>query len=85
GLDGAEAKEVLAGGDYAEDVRADEADAQTLGISGVPFFVVDRTYGVSGAQSPEVILQVLERAWADDNPLNVVDGGESCADGSCAV
>ncbi|MGI8575972.1 MAG: DsbA family oxidoreductase, partial [Egibacteraceae bacterium] len=40
GLDGAEAKEVLAGEEYAEDVRAEEADAQTLGISGASFFVV---------------------------------------------
>ena len=63
GLDGA--AEVLEADAYADAVRADEAEASALGISGVPFFVVDRKYGVSGAQPPEALLQVLDRAWSD--------------------
>jgi predicted DsbA family dithiol-disulfide isomerase len=65
GLDADEVRSVLEDQRYAGAVRADEADAASLGISGVPFFVVDRTYGVNGAQSADALLQVLERAWAE--------------------
>jgi predicted DsbA family dithiol-disulfide isomerase len=48
---------------YAEDVRADEVLAARIGISGVPYFVLDRRYGVSGAQPSELLLQALDKAW----------------------
>jgi predicted DsbA family dithiol-disulfide isomerase len=65
GVDADEARDVLATDRFAEDVREDELLASQLGIQGVPFFVLDRRYGVSGAQPPEVLVQALERAWAD--------------------
>jgi len=65
GLDRDEALAVLAGDDYARDVDADEAMARSLGVTGVPFFVFDRRYAVSGAQPPGVLAQALERAWAE--------------------
>ncbi len=68
GLDGAEVGAVLAGDDYADDVRADLALARGFGITGVPFFVVDRTYGVSGAQEAATLTDVLQRAWTDAHP-----------------
>ena len=64
GLDAAEATDVLASDAYADAVRADEATAGRLGISGVPFFVLDGRYGVSGAQPPDAILAALRQAWA---------------------
>lgn len=88
GLDPDEASGVLAGDAYAEEVRADERQAAAFGISGVPFFVIDRRYGVSGAQPSAVILQALERAWAERTPIAVVGSAapdDGCADGSCAV
>lgn len=86
GLDKDEAARVLAGDDYAEAVRRDEALARSLGATGVPFFVLDRTFGVSGAQPAEVLLGALEQAWAAGNPLQVLGAsGESCADGACEV
>jgi len=39
--------------------------AHSLGVTGVPFFVIDRRYGISGAQPAETIVQVLERVWAE--------------------
>jgi predicted DsbA family dithiol-disulfide isomerase len=45
-------------------VDTDEAMARALGATGVPLFVIDRRYGISGAQSPETIVQVLDQAWA---------------------
>lgn len=62
GLDPAEAEEVLQSDAYAAEVRADEQEAGALGIRGVPFFVFDRKYGVSGAQGSETFLQVLKKA-----------------------
>ena len=65
GLPAAEVDEVLAGDRYADAVRADERHAQALGATAVPFFVVDETYGIAGAQPPEVFTNVLERAWSE--------------------
>jgi predicted DsbA family dithiol-disulfide isomerase len=65
GLDADAARAALTGDAYADAVRADEALAQRFGIRGVPYFVLGRRYGVSGAQPPELLLQALERAWAD--------------------
>jgi predicted DsbA family dithiol-disulfide isomerase len=50
---------------HGDAVREDELLAAQLGIQGVPFFVLDRRYGVSGAQPAEVLLEALERAWSD--------------------
>jgi predicted DsbA family dithiol-disulfide isomerase len=65
GLPRDEVERVLAGDDYADAVRADQEAARALGISGVPFFVLDRRYGVSGAQPAEHLLAALEQAWAE--------------------
>jgi predicted DsbA family dithiol-disulfide isomerase len=65
GLNEAEVRAVLDDPDaYAEEVRADERLAAELGARGVPFFVLNRQYGVSGAQSAESYTQALEQAWA---------------------
>jgi predicted DsbA family dithiol-disulfide isomerase len=53
----------LDGNGYADAVRADEELAARIGIQGVPYFVLDRRYGVSGAQPSELLLQALEKAW----------------------
>src|SRR5258708_20643148 len=68
GRDPAEPDKVLGSDTYAAEVRAEEQEARELGINGVPFFVVDRRYGVSGAQPAAVLLQVLDRAWAETHP-----------------
>ncbi|HEY8478774.1 MAG TPA: DsbA family oxidoreductase [Spirillospora sp.] len=86
GLDADAARETLASGKFAEEVEADQREAQSLGANGVPFFVVDRRYGVSGAQPPEAFIEVLNRAWTDAHPVLTSVGDDAvCADGSCAV
>jgi predicted DsbA family dithiol-disulfide isomerase len=87
GLEEKEVKEVLATDAYSKEVRRDEMQAQKMGIGGVPFFVLNNKYGVSGAQSPETFLEVLEESWKDfeatQEPL-IITKGESCsADGEC--
>ncbi|MDW4908070.1 DsbA family oxidoreductase [Streptomyces sp. ADMS] len=92
GLDADDARGVLADPDaYADAVRADEREAAELGAGGVPFFVLDRKYGVSGAQPAEVFAQALTQAWGErPAPLKVVqaEGSESaevCGPDGCAV
>jgi predicted DsbA family dithiol-disulfide isomerase len=63
GLDADEARAALQSDAYAEAVREDEMLAQRIGIQGVPFFVLGRRFGVSGAQPAELMLEALERSW----------------------
>ncbi len=68
GLDPSRVDAVLAGDEYGDAVRADVDQARAFGATGVPFFVVDRRYAVSGAQPSEVFTQLLEQAWAESHP-----------------
>ena len=70
GLPPGEVAEVLAGDDFAAAVRDDEHRARLLGVSGVPFFAIDERYGVSGAQSAELLLEALTAAWAERAPVS---------------
>jgi len=86
GLDRDEAAGVLDSDAFDAEVRADIALAQAFGATGVPFFVFDRKYAVSGAQETALFSEVLDTAWADAQPLTVVGGsGVACDDDSCAV
>ncbi|MFF9014295.1 DsbA family oxidoreductase [Streptomyces sp. NPDC014870] len=91
GLDEAEVKAVLADESaYADAVRAEEREAAELGANGVPFFVLDRRYGVSGGQPAEVFTQALEQAW-QGRVLQPIGGAADTAapacdaDGTCEV
>jgi predicted DsbA family dithiol-disulfide isomerase len=86
GLDAARVDEVLASDEYATDVQADIGQAQAFGAGGVPFFVVDGRYGVSGAQPAEAFGEVLRRAWAEREPnLQMVGGADACGSDGCDV
>ncbi|MDE3132513.1 MAG: DsbA family oxidoreductase [Acidobacteriota bacterium] len=84
GLEGAEVRATLAADDFAREVRDDERTAQALGISGVPMFVVDRAYGMSGAQPAEQLTALLEHAraasGADGDAADGPDGDGSGAE-----
>lgn len=62
GLDAAEAQEILAGDQFAGEVQEDIAQAQEMGVKGVPFFVIDGKYGISGAQPQPLFNQTIEKA-----------------------
>jgi predicted DsbA family dithiol-disulfide isomerase len=85
GLPADEVADLLAGDAYAEDVREDEATARSLGISAVPFFVVDREIGAAGAQPPATLLALLRRGWESRarTPVAVTAAGESCGVDGC--
>ena len=86
GLDETKTREVLLSKVYSEDVKEDELRAKAIGVRGVPFFVFNDKYAVSGAQSPEAFLQVLEQSWEEfekEKPLITLTG-ESCSiNGNC--
>jgi predicted DsbA family dithiol-disulfide isomerase len=81
-----EARRVVEGDDFGREVREDEARAMEIGVTGVPFFVFDGRLGVSGAQPPETLLHVLERAWSEANPVVIIGATDAACEGdSCEV
>jgi predicted DsbA family dithiol-disulfide isomerase len=65
GLDADEALAAIVSKSYEPQVRAEQREARSMGATGVPFFVIDRRYAVSGAQPVEVLLKALEAAWSE--------------------
>lgn len=87
GLSAEQVREALAEDRWETAVKQDLATAQALGVSGVPFFVLERKYGISGAQPVEVFAQALEQSWAESQPLQMVQtgglDGEACGPNGC--
>jgi predicted DsbA family dithiol-disulfide isomerase len=65
GIDANTIKQMLATGAYTYEVQQDINEAESLGLRGVPFFVLNSKYGVSGAQPEEVFLRSLERSFSE--------------------
>ena len=89
GLDEARVRSVLADEEFSAAVRTDEARARALGINGVPFFVIDERYGVSGAQPAEVLLGALRQAHGERSVVMVGGAGDAdaqqCGEDGCEV
>lgn len=73
GLDEDAARAALESGRYLDAVRADQAQASQYGINGVPFFVIDGKYGVSGAQPAEAFAQIARQVWAEHRAEPALD------------
>lgn len=87
GLDEKEVKNILESNQYADEVQAQIEEARKVGVQGVPFFVVNRKYGVSGAQQEEYFTQVLNQIWQEDHPMKTLgeqDKDASCGDDGCS-
>lgn len=91
GLNPEEVASLLAGNQFATEVQQDITQAQQLGVRGVPFFVLDRKYAVSGAQEADTFLQALTRAYDEhqrEQPLMPVAGesnADTCGPDGCAI
>lgn len=89
GLTEAEVQDALSNDEYAYRVTQDVQEAQSLGVQGVPFFVFNRRYGISGAQPVEVFADTLQKSfgeWEKANPVisMTTDEGATCSpDGEC--
>lgn len=74
---------------YVQLFKNDVQEAKQIGVSGVPFFVIDRKYAVSGAQLPQAFLETLEKSFAEWRKLNpksqfeVIKGQSCTTDGKC--
>lgn len=66
GLNSEEVFSILESDQYSEDVTKDEETASRLGIAGVPYYIINRKYVVQGAQPPELLLEILEKAKEDE-------------------
>lgn len=89
GLDEARVRAVLAGREYDDEVDADIDRARAYGAGGVPFYVVDGKYGVSGAQPSDVFARVLDQAWSASHPSVTMvagaEGADACGPDGCAI
>lgn len=85
GLDEAVARSALDSAELDAAIDADIREGAAIGVRGVPFFVLNNAYGVSGAQPPEVFTQVLERALADQSStlIDIGDSGDACGPQGC--
>jgi predicted DsbA family dithiol-disulfide isomerase len=90
GLNESEIKSMLASNQFDDAVDQDIYESRLIGVRGVPFFVLDRKFGISGAQPDEVFEETLEKAWSEfakNNPvleIKSAENGESCdIDGNC--
>ena len=78
GLDAKEVEKVLESDSYAEKVREDEYIASKIGIHGVPYFIIGRKYGLSGAQPVEILKQAINDALTDENLNGMTCGADGC-------
>ncbi|OAB40894.1 DsbA family oxidoreductase [Paenibacillus glacialis] len=65
GIDPKATAKMLVSDQFTDEVRADHLEGNRLGVSGVPFYVIDRKYAISGAQPANVFLKTLEKAWGE--------------------
>lgn len=88
GLSATEVTAFLATDEKLEEVYSDIQEAQTLGVSGVPFFVLDRKYGISGAQPSETFIEALTQAFEESKPAFEMKGdasANSCGPDGCEI
>lgn len=87
GIDSDAIGEMLKSEDFAYEVKQNELEARNIGVRGVPFFVFNDKFAISGAQSPEVFLQTLDKAWEEfsksNSGLEITDGDSCSTDGTC--
>jgi predicted DsbA family dithiol-disulfide isomerase len=89
GLNEADVNEALNNDEYAYKVKQDIMEAQHIGVNGVPFFLFNHKYVISGAQPVDIFLETLQKShteWRKDNPVSEIEitNGPSCTiDGNC--
>ena len=88
GLNAVEIDEVLNSDAYGNDVKQDIQNANAIGVQGVPFFVFDNKYAVSGAQPATAFLEILQKAWDEgkfDSKVTLINTteGDSCGIDGC--
>jgi len=83
GLNETEVKQILTSDSFAIEVRQDIYESQQIGVTGVPYFVLNNKYAISGAQSSETFLGALQKAWSETEKPTIIEGPACTPDGSC--
>ncbi|ARK29577.1 DsbA family oxidoreductase [Halalkalibacter krulwichiae] len=86
-LDRDEVKTMLEGSHFEEDVRFDEMEARKIGVQGVPFFVFNRKYAISGAQPITVFQETIKKVLKEESEVTFqpIDGTNTCTDEGCDI
>ena len=86
GLEEERVRAVLGSDEFADEVRQDQLIARQIGVTGVPFFVIDERIGLSGAQPPEVLVRALDKAWSMSSAEALTEANApGCGPDDCAV
>jgi predicted DsbA family dithiol-disulfide isomerase len=92
GLNEKEALDALTGDRYSENIARDKAAGSKIGIQGVPFFIVNDKYTITGAQSSKTFLEMLQKVWKEDydnakakENKSGPSSDEYCSDGICKI
>ena len=88
GLDIQKAEKVLSSNEYKDQVNNEIYEGRQVGVQGVPFFVLNRKYAISGAQQEEYFLSALNQLWTETNPIEAfeeADNGHVCNDEGCSI
>ncbi|QDG52250.1 DsbA family oxidoreductase [Persicimonas caeni] len=82
GLDAKEVREMLDGDRFVDAVKYDRAEARQIGVTGVPFFLIEGKYGIPGAQASETLLSALETVREKERAIDAPQG-DACDDEGC--
>lgn len=83
GLNPQDVRKSLEDNSFSGEVKADILEARKLGIRGVPFFMFNKKYGVSGAQAPETFLDILKKVQEEETGFKETEGNSCAVDGDC--
>lgn len=87
GLNEEAVRKVIEENQFADQVKSEMMEARQVGVQGVPFFVINRKYGISGAQATDYFLQALKQIYEEEKPIQKLEADESasCSDDECGI
>ena len=80
-----DAEAALENDDFRASVAGDEAHARSIGVSGVPVFVINEKYAISGAQSADNFLNALRQVWDEQQTEFSATAGQTCGTEGCSI
>ena len=84
-MEKADAEAALENDDFRATVSDDEAHAQSIGLSGVPVFVMNEKYAISGAQGADNFLNALRQVWDEQQTEFSATAGQTCGTDGCSI
>jgi predicted DsbA family dithiol-disulfide isomerase len=85
GLNGEAVSDMLASDNMSTIVRSDEKEASELGITSIPFFLINKKYAIKGAQSEETFIEAINQIREQDGPFTNIIDGVLCDENGCEI